>query len=39
MFWNILGYSVMALTFVVGFTITAFIFCLLMDQLQRRRGE
>ncbi len=39
MFWEIFGYTVLALILVVGFVITAFIFCFLVDRLQRRGGQ
>ena len=39
MFLEIFGYTVLALILVVGFVITAFIFCFLVDRLQRRGGQ
>ena len=35
LFWNILGYSTMAMIFVVGFAITAAIACFLLERLGR----
>ncbi len=36
-FWSLLGYFVMAMTFVVGFGITALIGCVLLDLMNRAR--
>jgi uncharacterized protein (TIGR02808 family) len=35
LFWNLLGYSSMALIFVVGFAITAVIACFLLEIVGR----
>lgn len=35
MFWEIVGYTVLAMVLFVGFAVTAFIFCVVMDLLQR----
>ncbi len=34
-FWNVLGYSTMAMIFVVGFVITAVIVCFLLERIGR----
>ncbi len=39
MFWDIFGYTVLALVLVAGFVATAFIVCFLVDRLQRRGGQ
>ncbi len=35
LFWNVLGYSTMAMIFVVGFVITAVIVCFLLERIGR----
>ena len=35
LFWNILGYSTMAIIFIVGFVITAAIGCFLLGLIGR----
>jgi uncharacterized protein (TIGR02808 family) len=37
LFWHVLGYSVMAMVFIVGFGITAAILCFLLERY--RGGE
>ena len=35
LFWNVLGYSSMAMIFIVGFEITAVIACFLLERIGR----
>jgi uncharacterized protein (TIGR02808 family) len=35
LFWNVLGYSTMAMVFVVGLVITAVIACFLLERIGR----
>ena len=35
LFWNVLGYSSMAMIFVVGFAMTAVIACFLLERIGR----
>ena len=34
-FWNVLGYSTMAIIFIVGFVITAAVGCFLLERIGR----
>ena len=33
--WNVLGYSTMAIIFIVGFVITAVIWCFFLERIGR----
>ena len=35
LFWNVLGYTTMAMIFIVGFAITAMIACFLLEHFGR----
>lgn len=38
-FWNVLGYTTMAMVFIVGFALTAAIACFLIELINRRKEQ